>query len=107
FSEAVTVIGVPQLALNTGGVANYVGGSGTTVLTFSYTVASGQNASDLNYAATSSLSLNGGTIKDSTGNNATLTLPALAAAGSLGTNKNIVVDTTTPAAVFNGATPAK
>ena len=44
FSEAVTVTGTPQLTLETGAsdaVVNYASGSGTTTLTFTYTVARG------------------------------------------------------------------
>ncbi|GAI47660.1 unnamed protein product, partial [marine sediment metagenome] len=40
--------------------------------------------------------LNGGTIKDAAENNATLTLSSPGAAGSLGANKDIVIDTTAP-----------
>ncbi|WP_217578664.1 Ig-like domain-containing protein [Mesorhizobium sp. GbtcB19] len=72
FSEAVTVNtagGSPRLLLNDGGIATYSGGSGTTALTFSYTVASGQNTPDL---TVSSLSLNGSTITDPASNNANL-----------------------------------
>ena len=36
-----------DLTLNDGGTATYTGGSGTNALTFSYTVAAGQNTSDL------------------------------------------------------------
>src|SRR6185312_1283212 len=64
MSEAVTVNttgGTPTLTLNDGGTATYTGGSGTSALTFSYTVAAGQNSSDLTVTGTS---LNGGTIKD-------------------------------------------
>ena len=45
MSEAVTVVrgGTPTLTLNDGGTATYSGGSGTSALTFSYTVAAGQN----------------------------------------------------------------
>ncbi len=44
LSEAVTVTGgTPTLTLNDGGTATYTGGSGTNALTFSYTVAAGQN----------------------------------------------------------------
>ncbi len=52
FSEAVTVTGAPQLALNAGGgaVADYVSGSGTATLTFAYTVAAGQTTYDLDYS---------------------------------------------------------
>ena len=39
FSAAVTVSGTPTLSLNDGGTATYTGGSGTSALTFSYTVA--------------------------------------------------------------------
>src|SRR5207248_6928782 len=58
----------------------------------------GENASDRDYSATTSLSLAGGTIKDAAGNNATLTLPAVGGASSLGGQKSIVVDTSNPTA---------
>ena len=100
FSEAVTVIGTPQLTLSTGTPAttpvNYTSGSGTTVLTFNYTVAANNTSADLDYAATTSLGLNGGTIRDAATNDATLTLASPAAANSLGANKNLVIDTTAP-----------
>ena len=99
FSEAVSVTGVPQLTLETGStdeVVNYVSGSGGTTLTFSYTVKAGDNSSDLDYVSASSLGLNSGTIKDTVGNNATLTLPSPGASGSLSANKDIVVDTAAP-----------
>ena len=48
LSEAVTVTGgVPKLTLNNGGTATYAGGSGSNALTFTYTVATGQNTADL------------------------------------------------------------
>ena len=94
FNIAVVVTGTPQLALNSGGTASYASGSGTSTLTFSYTVASGQNSADLDYTSASALTLNGGTIKDGANNAANLTLPAPGAAGSLGANKNIVINTT-------------
>ena len=96
FSENVTVTGTPQLALNSGATVNYASGSGTSTLTFTYTVAGGETSADLDYNATTSLTLNGGTIKDAATNNATLTLAAPGAAGSLGNAKNIVIDTTAP-----------
>ncbi|MGI0008346.1 MAG: hypothetical protein ACRD92_01855 [Nitrosopumilaceae archaeon] len=101
FSEAVTVTGTPQLQLETGStdrVANYVSGSGTATLTFNYVVLAGDSTSDLDYLSTSSLTLNGGTIKDLLTNthNAALTLPAPGTAGSLGANKNIVIDAIAP-----------
>ena len=63
MSEAVTVNtagGSPTLALNDGGTATYVSGSGTNALTFSYTVAAGQNTPDLMVTA---VNLNGATIR--------------------------------------------
>lgn len=99
FSEVVEVTGTPQLELETGSTdrkINYASGSGTDTLSFSYTVQAGDTSSDLDYKATNSLTLNGGTIKDEAGNNATLTLPAPGAAHSLGANKAIVIDTTAP-----------
>ncbi len=99
FSENVYVTGTPRLTLETGAtdrIIDFTGGSGTSSLTFTYTVQAGDASTDLNYVATNSLALNGGTIKDRTGNNATLTLASPGAANSLGTNKNIVIDNTPP-----------
>ena len=99
FSEAVTVTGTPQLTLETGAtdaVVNYSSGSGTSTLVFNYTVAASESSADLDYAATTSLALNSGTIKDGAGNNAVLTLASPGAAGSLGANKDLVLDTTAP-----------
>jgi hypothetical protein len=101
FSEPVEVTGTPRLTLATGATqrpAGYASGSGTDTLTFEYTVQDGDNAGDLDYAATGSLSPNGGAIRDAAGNGAALTLPAPGAAGSLGANRAIVVDTAAPAA---------
>jgi len=99
FNEIVTVTGTPQLTLETGAtdaVVNYTSGSGTNTLTFTYTVAPGQNSADLDYVGTASLTLNGGTIKDALTANAILTLPIPGATGSLGNNKAIVIDTNAP-----------
>ena len=96
FLEFVYVTGTPQLTLATGGAGtavNCTGGSGTATLTFNYTVAAGDNSADLDYVDNNSLKLNDGTIKDNAGNDATLTLPTPSAAGSLGANKAIVINT--------------
>ena len=98
FSENVIVTGSPTLALNSGGTATYSSGSGGATLTFAYTTAGGENSADLDYTATNSLALSGGTIKDAATNNATLTLPAVGGASSIGGQKNIVVDTNNPTA---------
>ena len=89
LSEAVTVAGgTPTLTLNDGGTASYTGGSGSNALTFSYTVAAGQNTSDLTVTA---LNLNAATVKDVAGNTANLTGAVTNPAGIL------QIDTTGPA----------
>ncbi|MYN44207.1 DUF4347 domain-containing protein [Pseudoduganella sp. FT93W] len=103
FSSAVDVDtsgGTPTLALSSGGLARYVGGSGSSTLSFSYTVGANDNSTDLDYSSTSALALNGATIKDAGGIhlNAALTLMAPGTAGSLAANKALVIDTTAPAA---------
>uniref|UniRef100_UPI0019801FC7 beta strand repeat-containing protein n=1 Tax=Metapseudomonas otitidis TaxID=319939 RepID=UPI0019801FC7 len=101
FDSAVNVTGTPTLTLETGTtdrVLNYVSGSGSDTLTFSYTVQAGDSSADLDYTSSSALSLNGGTIKDGANQNAILTLPTPGAAGSLGANKALVVDGVRPAA---------
>jgi len=99
FTEAVTVSGTPQLTLETGSsdaVVNYASGSGGTTLTFNYTVTSSHTSSDLDYVSTTSLALNGGTIRNADGIDASLTLPSPGAANSLSANKAIVIDNTAP-----------
>ena len=71
FSENVTVAGgTPSLLLDTGGTATLTGGSGTNQLSFTYTVAGGQNSADLEVSA---FNLNGATVKDAQGNDADTT----------------------------------
>src|SRR5439155_15894221 len=74
FSRQVTVAGTPSVALNSGGTASYSSGSGSSTLSFAYTVAANDYSPLLDYVSTTSLSLNGGSIKDSNGNAVTLTL---------------------------------
>ena len=95
FDEAVTVDssgGTPRIALtlDTGGTvyADYVSGSGSTALTFRYTVASGNV--DTNGVTLGALGANGGTIKDTAGNDATLTL------NSVGSTTGVLVDALAP-----------
>ncbi|MBX3653120.1 MAG: hypothetical protein KF686_02975 [Ramlibacter sp.] len=95
FNEIVNVTGTPQLTLETGPVdraVNYASGSGTNTLNFSYTVQAGDTSADLDYLSTTALALNGGTIKDTAGNDVTLTLATPGAVNSLGANKALVVD---------------
>ena len=57
FDRAVVVTGTPRLALNAHATAfaTYVSGSGTSTLTFNYTVGLADSTSDLDYASTTAL----------------------------------------------------
>jgi hypothetical protein len=101
FSENVTITGSPILSINVGGTtkqATYLSGTGTSTLRFRYIVEEGALDTD-GISSVSPLILNGGTIKDATGNNAVLTFTS-------GTNLTARVDgirptlslTTTPTA---------
>ncbi len=99
FSEAVSVTGTPQLELETGTTdqtIDYTSGSGTTSLTFTYTVQAGDESAALDYTSTTALNLNGGTIKDEAGNDATLTLASPGATGALSNALTLTIDTTAP-----------
>ena len=81
FSQAVTVTGTPQVTLNVGGQdrrASYSGGSSSTRLVFSYTVASGDEDTDGIALEANSLAFNGGAIRAGA-TNATLAHAALQA----------------------------
>jgi hypothetical protein len=94
FNEAVTVTGTPQLTLETGttdAVLDYASGTGSATLNFSYIISNGESSADLDYVGTTSLVLNGGTIKDAATNNADLTLPEPDSTGSLAATKNIII----------------
>lgn len=77
-SEAVTIDtsgGTPRIALDVGGTtryATYASGSGGSALVFTYTFVAGDVDLD-GIGMTSPIQLNGGTIKDAAGNDATLT----------------------------------
>ena len=81
LGENVTVNtsgGTPTLTLNDGGTATYTSGSGTDALTFTYTVAAGQETSAL---VATAVNLNGATIADGAGNAANLSLTGLTQSG--------------------------
>jgi hypothetical protein len=111
FDQAVVVDdsgGTPTLRLETGSVdreAVYVGGSGSSTLTFSYTVQAGDASADLDYASTAALALNGGSIRSGAGVDAVLTLPATGGADSVAGQHAIVVDGVAPT-VDSVAAPA-
>ena len=98
WSKNVVVTGTPELALNSGGTAAYVSGTGTSALTFTYTVGSGDSSSKLDYTSTGALSLNGGTIFDTVTNPnaADLTLAVPGATGSISATKSIAIDAIAP-----------
>lgn len=91
FSQVVTVTGSPTLSMNyaTGLYSNalYLSGSGSNTLTFTYNTPVGTTSANLDYASTSALSANGGTIRNGSAENALLTLPTPGAPGSLSANK--------------------
>lgn len=83
FSEIVNVTGAPKFVMNLSGTpvdVNYISGTGTSVLIFSYTVAATASDSNGFDSITSPIDLNGGTIKDAVGNDATLSFAAYTAA---------------------------
>jgi hypothetical protein len=97
FDEAVTVNtggGTPRIAVNIGAstvYADYQSGTGTTSLTFRYTVQAGDTDVD-GIAATSPIDLNGGTIRDAATNAAALGFTPPNTVG-------VLVDTTAPTVV--------
>ncbi|WP_312916536.1 Calx-beta domain-containing protein, partial [Stenotrophomonas sp.] len=101
FNEVLVVTGTPQLALMVGGstvYANYVAGSGTSALIFTYAVASGDRDDD--GIAVGALGLNGGSLKDAVGNDAHRTLNNVSA------TNGVLVGLMTQAITGFTATPA-
>lgn len=101
FSNIVSVSGTPRIVLSvtpTTRYATYFSGSGTSTITFHYTVQAGDSSSDLDYASASALELNSGTIQDINGIAPMLTLSVPGVPYSLSHNKNIEIDTTAPSA---------
>ncbi|TJY65521.1 PKD domain-containing protein [Sphingobacterium alkalisoli] len=111
FDQAVMVNtsgGYPRLRLETGSTdreADYVSGSGTNILNFSYMVQEGDNSTDLDYTTTNALVLNGATIENISGDAALITLPPTGSPNSLSGQKDIQIDGLIPT-VANVAVPA-
>lgn len=100
YSEPVVVTGSPfvGVTLDSGAVqAAYFSGTGTATLTFRYTVAPGSLDTD-GVAADSSITLNGGTIKDAAGNDAATAVTFPSTAG-------VFVDAVPPAAISSTVPP--
>ncbi|HEU4554080.1 MAG TPA: Ig-like domain-containing protein, partial [Chitinophaga sp.] len=92
FNENVTVTGTPLLPLTIGSAAveaTYTGGTGSSALTFSYTVQNGESDLD-GIALGAALQLNGGAITDAATNNATLTI------NGAGSTAAVLVDALAP-----------
>ncbi|MCE3261325.1 MAG: repeat protein [Pseudoduganella sp.] len=105
LSEAVSVSGLPKLALDVGGTLVYAtynapsgSGGSTTTLNFSYVVAHGLTDANGISIVANSLSLNGGTILDAARNAANLQH-----AGA-GDNAGYKIDTTAPTADVTAGT---
>jgi hypothetical protein len=104
YDEAVTVSGTPRIAitLDNGATvyADYLGGSGSTSLTFRYAVAQGDFDSNGIALGTGRVDLNGGRMTDAAGNDAALALT------SVGDTSHVLVDGTDPGvvAIASGAT---
>jgi cyclophilin family peptidyl-prolyl cis-trans isomerase len=91
YSRAVYVSGTPQLMVSIGTSvkpAAYIGGTGTTTLSFRYVVAPG-DLSVQGVVLGNSVGLGGGWIRDAIGNNARLAVPAV-------NTRNVLVDAVAP-----------
>jgi hypothetical protein len=99
FSKTISVTGTPKLYLATGSnsaAADYVSGSGTNKILFSYVVGPGQKTQNLEYLGTSALNVTGGYIRGPNGRNARLDLPAVGTENSLSANSEIEIDSQPP-----------
>lgn len=95
---------LPYIDLNSGGIAFYDGGAGTSVISFLYIVADGDASEDLDIAVnstdvTSTVAITvppGGAIfqNSSEFSPAVITLPKPGTEGSLGDNADIMIDST-------------
>ena len=104
FTAAVIVTGTPQITLRVGGgaavnqkLANYASGSGTPTLRFSYVVQAADMDDNGIYIEADELVLNGGTIQNTSGTDATLTYAAPGTQAEHKVDGSITADTTPPA----------
>ncbi|MCU8039933.1 Ig-like domain-containing protein [Shewanella sp. SM69] len=91
-SEAIIVGGTPRIALTLGAstvYASYLSGTGSSALTFRYTVQSGDFDTD-GIAIAGSIEANGGTLKEGSGNTLNLVL------NSIGSTTAVLVDAVPP-----------
>ncbi len=105
MSEATAVIGTPSFTIDVGGstkTAQYASGSGSNALTFYYAVESGDldNTGGITALANALALPSGSSIKDSAGNNATLTTAGI----TTGTN-GVSIDAVAPTVRSHSPTP--
>jgi len=105
FTEAVNVTGTPQITLGTipNRTLNYVSGSGSSALVFTYVVQAGDYKARLDYLNTSAFGLNGGTVLDIAGNVGTIfTLPNIGTSALY--NSNVVIHASPASTLISAST---
>ena len=111
FDEAIVVDttgGTPTLSLETGDTdysATYFATNANT-LHFTYTIDDGILTSPLDYTSINALVLNGGSITDTGGNTATITLPALGGGNSMSSGNLIEINSIDPLLIPSASTNA-
>jgi len=100
FTQNIFVTGAPRLLLETGSTDRYANYSpisiGGATITFRYVIQAGDENADLDYTSVNALELNGGTIRNGAGEDASILLPDPGAQHSLGYNKDIEIDGIVP-----------
>ena len=91
LDEVVYVTGVPCLDLNSGGLAEYVSGSGTNTLVFTYLIQPGESTPVGSFLSVLGFDLTNGSISDAAGNIPALLLNTVTN-GNLDANNQLVVE---------------
>ena len=91
LDEVVYVTGVPCLDLNSGGLAEYVSGSGTNTLVFTYLIQPGECTPVGSFLSVLGFDLTNGSISDAAGNIPALLLNTVTN-GNLDANNQLVVE---------------
>ncbi len=91
LDEVVYVTGVPCLDLNSGGLAEYVSGSGTNTLVFTYLIQPGDSTPVGSFLSVLGFDLTNGSISDAAGNIPALLLNTVTN-GNLDANNQLVVE---------------
>lgn len=94
--DVTTATGIPTIMLTTGGVAIFLSGSGSSVLTFRYVVSISDSSARLNYPDRFALQLNGGAIQSSAGGARAMTLLVPPEASGLAVGNAIFTDISSP-----------